>query len=331
MANVATLEPGDVLLFKSDDSHIDRIILLLTDSDVAHSALFYGSDILVDAATRCGIAGHQVQVLPGQTAPGGKTSPPCPEREIYVHRLKETPPLPSGLLPAARGYTLQNNGFNFMGLIHVGLLLLYRMGPRPGRILKLIAELLEMLTSELGNLHPKPGTGTGPHPMYCSQFVCQCFADAKRPLQIDKPGKTLVPSTTMLDWIVRGSASFAVVPSEAAKTSRPAGRTLERIVEELCDALSSEAKSPDQSFAAASGSPSPDLIRATIKFGEALQQAQEMDGSKGRLAGLSYLKKLQDDYVTPADLRKRCRSLTDIGGTYCIRRNADIYPVPEVK
>lgn len=335
MANVATFEPGDVLLFTSDDSHIDRIICLLTDSDVAHSALFYGKDvdgkdILVDAATRCGIAGHQMEVLPPErTAPGGKTSPSWAERDIYVHRLKTPPPFPSELFPAARGYSLENNGFNFTGLIEVGLLLLFRMGPRPGRIMKLLRELLEMLTDELGNLHPMPGTGTGSHPMYCSQFVCQCFSDAKRPLKIDKTGPALAPSTTMLDWIVRGSASFAPVPGRAGQSPRPGKRTVDDVVADLYEALSSGGESRDESIAADSGSPSSELIQATNEFGEALQRVQGTDGSKGILAGLSYLKELQNHSVTPADLRERCSSLVPIEGTYHIRRNADVCPVPK--
>lgn len=335
MANAAAFQPGDVLLFTSDNSHIDHIICLLTKSDVAHSAIFYGqdrfgNDLLVDAATRCGIAGHQVQVLsPGQTPPGGPTSPPWAERDIYVHRLKTPPPLPPGLpselLGAAKTYAGQNNPFNFEGLIQLGLHLLFREGPRPLLILRLIGELFEMLASEL-SMFTGHKPGTGPNPMYCSQFVCQCFTDAGCPLHIAKPAKTLAPST-MLDWIVRGSASFAPAPG-SARAPRPGNRTIDDVLAELDDALSSEVKSPDRSFAAAPGNPPPELIQATNEFGEALQRLLEPDGSKAMLAGLSYLRKLQDNYVTPADLRQHCSDLKDIGGTYRIRRNADVSPLP---
>jgi hypothetical protein len=332
MANVATLEPGDILLFTSDGSHVDRIICLLTASDVAHSALFYGNDILVDAATGCGIAGHLMRVLPrGQTAPSGKTSPSrgtWVQREIYVRRLA-TSPLPIGVLQAARVYVLENNGFNLMGLIAIGLHLLFRMDPRPDSVAELLVELLQMLTGELSGLIPrKPGTGTkGPHPMFCSQFVCQCFTDGGCTLQIRKGGPGLIPSTTLLDRIASNSISLGTLRAQAAKPRRLGHRTVDDIVADLEKALSSDVEPRDKSAAAVSRTPSPDLIRATLEFGQALQRVQEVRESITLGTGLHFLRTLQDQYVTPADLCYHCSSLTSIGKTYSIRLNEDSCPV----
>jgi hypothetical protein len=319
MANVAILKPGDILLFTSDGSHVDKIICLLTQSEVAHSALFYGKDsqgedVLVDAATGCGIAGHRVRVLPPQQiASSRKTPSPQPkfdERKIYVRRLSAPPPF-DPVLQAAKAYVLENNGFNRMGLISVGLHLLFRMDPLPGRIAKLFIELLGMLTHELKVLFPSNAGGGahGPHPMYCSQFVYQCFDDGGRPLPIGKRAPGLTPSTTLVDRIERASTPLNVLLAPPPSTRGLQARTFEEVVAELDDELSQ----PGPSAPAVSPYPSPDLIRATLDFGLALQQVQEPHRPMDFAAGLSILKTLQAQFVTPADLLSHCSSGTVIG------------------
>lgn len=314
MANVATLEPADILVFTSDGSHVDRIICLLTQSEVAHSALFYGNNILVDAATGCGIAGHLVQVLSlGQPASSPQTPPTQGsrvERKIYVRRLETPPPL-DPVLQAAKAYVLQNNGFNMMGLIAVGLHLLFRMDPLPGRIAELLVEFLQMLKSELwGLIRRNPRAGAqGPHPMYCSQFVYHCFEDGGRPLPIGKGAPGLTPPTTLLDRIERSSTPLNVLLAPPTSARRLQVRTLDEVVAELEDALSR----PWPSAPAVSDDPSPDLIRATLEFGLALQQVQEPRRPMDFAAGLSFLQTLQAQFVTPADLLCHCSSGTVIG------------------
>ena len=336
MANAATLKPGDVLLFTPDDSHVDKIICLLTESDVAHSALFYGKDvngkdILVDAATGTGIAGHQMQVLPpGQAAPRGETPPPPGpwfQREIYVRRHPTPPPL-DGVLDSAKSYAHENNGFNFMGLIALGLHLLFRMDPRPGTVEKLLVELLRMLTGELSQLIPRPTTGAkGPHPMYCSQFVFQCFSKGGCKLDIDSGRQRLIPSTTMLDWIASNSIPLATLRAEAAKARSLAPRSVDAIVADLLTTLSSDVGPPASLAAAGSRNPSQDLILATMEFGQALQRVQEARGPMNLGTGLPFLKTLQGQYVTPADLKDHCGSLTPIGQKVLISRNQNPYPI----
>ncbi len=331
METVPTLQPGDILVFESDGSHIDELIMLLTESDVAHSALYYGKetqgkDILVDAATGCGIAGHLMKVLQtGETPPPG--SKWAPARGIYVRRYETPSPLTPVLL-AAKGYELENNGFNWMGLIALGLHLLFRMDPQPDKVARLLAELLEMLTSELWQIISHSKTGKkGPHPMYCSQFVSQCFTKGGFPLQINKPRLELVPSTTMLDWIASSPISLVTLQAQAERYRRLRRRTADQIVEDLYDALYAHPEPRDKSAAEVSRNPSPELVLATLEFGQALQQVQEVRESMTFVTGLDFLKKLQDTYVTPADLKENCSSLMPIENRR-ISLNEDSCPLP---
>lgn len=332
MASVVTLVPGDVLVFRSDGSHVDRIITILTNSDVAHSALLYQNDVLVDAASGCGIAAHTMRVMPsGPTAPAGAT--PLSrgtwiERDIYVRRLNRLP-VPQDVFDAARAYANQNNGFNYMGLIAVGLHLLLRMDLPLGKVAELLVELLGMLTGELEKLmRPRPGSGTkGPHPMFCSQFVYQCFMDGGRELEMSSGSQRFVPSPALLDRIAASSVTDAILNGKAGPPPRLRHRSADEIAADLLAALSSDVAPTATSAVRATHGPGRDLIWATLEFGRALQQVQGVSGSMDLRTGLGFLGELRKSYVTPADLCYNCTNLAGTQEVLGIQLKEASYPI----
>lgn len=166
------LKPGDILIFRSDDSFTSKKIAELTNSKVSHSAIYF-QDSPVKALADAGQSGlhvHEIGVDKNR-------------REIYVSRIKDSETgkfFPDSdiypVLHAAKGYIDQDLNYPYGDLLALALIILFGK-VSPGifdlyKITKVLAIVFKLLFDDI--VHH------GKHPMVCSSFVYQCYLDASK-------------------------------------------------------------------------------------------------------------------------------------------------------
>ena len=175
---LAQLKPGDVLLMVGDlrpsnpTRNLDRMIMLLTGSDVCHSALFVGKDsnssdanpryLLIDD-TLGGVGLRKLHDSQDTSDPHYYT--------WYVRRMGNPEMTP--VIQAAEGYA-GKVVYDKTWLVMLGLLILFRdLAPSSGKA-DLLLGLLKYLAYQIDNMTHEPGK----YYFVCSQYVAVSFSDA---------------------------------------------------------------------------------------------------------------------------------------------------------
>ena len=168
---VEDFQAGDILLFQIDENSdwISRAISILTNSDVSHAALYMGKNILSDEGLD-GLACHQIT--------DDTTGQP-----IYVERLNPNLDM-TPVLQAANKMIGQQEPYNKLALVQLGLLLLYKkefpVDSIDRFLLKWVFDAATVAINEYLNKIFSPGK----EPMVCSQYVYQCYQDAGTDYQL---------------------------------------------------------------------------------------------------------------------------------------------------
>lgn len=191
---ISDLKAGDVLIFKGGellnkdqimklfeevinkelskeeffDILVTQLIMLLTNSDVSHSALVVAPGKLADE----GPAGLGTHLF---TAPDETSS--APVSEVYLRRLKSDDLL-DPVVDAAITYVKSDEPYDYVPLVFIAGIVLYNHFSSTSRLkkallIKLFIKAGELLDKKINaRIHPDK------KPMMCSQFVFQSFQDA---------------------------------------------------------------------------------------------------------------------------------------------------------
>lgn len=154
-------EPGDILIFKAEDSFLSKSIAWLTDSDVSHGAMFYTRDSIVETIAP-GVVVNQVRTGMGDPA--------------YLLRLSPAKD-PAPLLKAAKKYLDAGTQYNFPALLYLGGLLLCRKITPTAKLLSVAERIMDIACLELDKLLQKLAKHPENRSMVCSQFVYQVYED----------------------------------------------------------------------------------------------------------------------------------------------------------
>ncbi len=300
------LNQGDILVFKGDNSDwISKAIMVLTNSDVSHAALYYGRSLIADE----GLVGMKTHVVED-----------CPDGyQIYVRRLADNTLSMKPVVDAASAYLLEDNPYSMPNLVLLGLLLLYKKFVPTSLQEELVTAFLRKVTAELadfinGHLYP------GKHPMICSQFVFQCYEDAPDPYHlIVRKGNLQAAADkargadTLLRHIIAGVENEKIRP--AAIAPGPVRLGYDEILEKLIPELESEPTTGGERVnQPAIGA---ELTDAASRFCAVLVSPWTSADSYDAMVLVAGQQAL---FVTPADLKAKCVNVTDTGMVCLSRR-----------
>jgi hypothetical protein len=166
------IHPNDILLFSPvEKDATSQLIALLTNiplrPKVSHAALCYvnttGHETIIEETP------PQVQINPAKKR--------FENRTIYVLRPIVAPI--DSPIKFAKEYFDKKIPFAESELYMIGLLLIYKKFSPTSEAQRYIIQFFKMLIEKLKK-HPNQ------HPMFCSQFVAQCYEDARIKLEFEK-------------------------------------------------------------------------------------------------------------------------------------------------
>ena len=307
--NIQDLQPSDVLLFSYvPGDKLSEAIMYLTGCGISHAAMAYR------------VNGKIIEEVGAEgTDPGGveigDASVRFSGRTITVRRSTRAGGNFLKVLDAADKYYEIGEPFGMTNLVMAGLLLIYKKLPHLAspifgdvvmNLLKAIAQKLELAMDQ--KKYP------GKQPMFCSQFVFQCFQDAGASCALTIKDGLLEgdalgvrhPAKSLLEQALAGGAQpqagITLMNSPVASDASPA---IEDLLEKLVEQLSAAPLPVNGAITSAPG-----LLAAVAAFGETLKRAL---GADAGLSGLSVLKAQQACFVTPADLYEHCPDLQTLG------------------
>lgn len=318
---VTDLRPGDILLFKGDEKEwISKAIMELTNSDVSHAALCYSKNELVDEVLD-GAGIHQISDIPRNN-------------RIYVRRYHDSVSI-EPVVTAAKSYVVAETQYNKPALLFLALILLYKKFTPSGWKQKIMIEIFERVTSGMVELIDQLEY-KGKHPMVCSQFVYQCYKDAKIPLERDyklrSDGVDIVKGDVenphrsdsekrfidLVQEFVSSEQTF--MKSDKQLRSEPSGLS-DKSDAELARLLV-EGEMEDQMHLAVKSGVVADseLVAATLRLSDSLARYHGLSAPSGRNS-LSVLAADQALFVTPEDLKSDFnRYLNDVGMSWIDRK-----------
>ena len=303
------LRPGDVLLFDTEPGVvIDDLIVLLTGSNVTHAALRHDvPGVLADAYPPI-IALHALS-----DAPDG--------RAIHVRRLGDGTLPMNPVTDAAKVYVGAQEPYDMPGLVMLGLLLLYKhTRPLSSVTQEIVFALLKRVALRLDALFAK-----GKHPMVCSEFVFQCYADASAKdaryalrieggdLQAARTGLSLLERAASTPRTQSASESGALLAGNDALSLK----SDEELATLLRDALERDARS--EAEAAPLNQP---LVETVHAIADLFHRNASAESTQGIADAVSFLRREAAFFVTPGDLLSHCPSLTDLGTLKVHREDA---------
>lgn len=210
MINVENLKVGDIMTFDGErDEHgnidpLSHLIMILTDSEVSHGALYVQNDppALADAA----LSGLHAHLVANQ---GDVLRP------VHICRLKSIDQVDiTPVINVANKYIAQNLVYPMPNLIMLGLILVYKNISHVSIKQKIIIGLLKLITAKIKSILDDKKYD-GKHPMICSEFVYQCYLEASKEhpelklllkngdLHVSLKQRT---SMTLLDHFIRNTA-----------------------------------------------------------------------------------------------------------------------------
>ena len=310
MITMSDLLPGDILLFTSDGGSLDRIICALTDSTVTHAAIYYRTGVLMDAGGG-GVDAHAVR----------EASADEPDaRQIYVRRMNPPMATMGPVIDAAFSYVnepdQEHDGYDWAGLTLTAFILLYRKETHPGPVQEALTGIFRRIEMSLDPLLHElvPASGSGPHPMFCSEYVFQCFLDAPPAYHLQlKGGNILQAAPARAPLLDRMEAWLEGTPAAAPAPLLAASAALDfpTLVQRLEAALAAPEDGAELSS---------ELVLAARKLGDALGRLRGPDAA----SGLGFLRAQQALFVTPGDLLCACVNLADAGSLEVLRTSAPL-------
>lgn len=307
------LLPGDVLVMHADRaksiSHLDmhqletELILLLTDSDVSHGAIYYGGDtdhFLIDDG-RKGVGKHLLTVAGENPA------------KWYVRRLKTESNL-RPVLARADYYNTQKTAYDWELLILIALLLVFKKVTPDTAYYQSILLFLKKVVVTLDQVTHNPDTDY----FICSQFVATCYAQAGENYQLNVKNGSLQSSlktdeTSLIELFTESEHSKNTSISNERETSV----TEQPDLVDLHIAISkhqrlTDHQAPDESLKSSLNSTLMELFQHFLRLHQHTFNLQTEDFNNPEKVR-SVINKLSVDFVTPADLKSNCTNLEDIG------------------
>ena len=322
--HVEDLKPGDIMLFKGDQHEwISQAIMLLTNSDVSHAALYYDEQQrnLVDEVLK-GVGVHEVS----------DTTPDASDAHfVYVRRLKGPDGSAMPMTPvtdAATKYITAGEPYDKASLLLLALILLYKDFTPATWVQKVMIKIFQRAASiidELINdiLHP------GKHPMVCSQFVFQCFEDSpvQYHLATDECAVSrLAPSTSVISDAESSKRFIDLVREHMASDMSYAGsypglsadisESDEELAWQLVEAMRGD---EGERVQAVPFGLDETLVQSTRQLADAIVKYHAIPAGPAQdsVSLLAYNKAL---FVTPEDLKTGFRSQLSDTGTAWINR-----------
>ncbi|MCL2913449.1 hypothetical protein L2725_06555 [Shewanella corallii] len=295
---LAQLKPGDVLLMVGDlrpsnpTRNLDRMIMLLTGSDVCHSALFVGPApdstaaepkyLLIDD-TLGGVGLRKLHDSQDTNDPHYYT--------WYVRRMANPDMTP--VINAAESYEGKVI-YDKTWLVMLGLLILFRDLAPSGTKVDLLLQLLKYLAYKIDTMTHEPGK----YYFVCSQYVAVSFSDAGNgyaleieggKLQLNSPGQALDNLRT------QGSFQFNTQDGQLTAT--------------LTGQLAAQLPGAQAQLVSAHGLDTELLDYIAGLFSDYVAGL----GDQAQTQLQSAFSEYQDAFVTPACLKDNCTNLTAEG------------------
>lgn len=175
MLSVSELKIGDIMTFdgeRDENGKIDslsHLIMILTDSEVSHGALFlqHNPSALADAGLS-GLHAHLVSDTGDVLRP------------VHICRLKSADFIDlTPVIEVANKYIDENLVYPMPDLILLGMILVYKNISHVSLKQKVVIKLLKLITAKIKSIL-EDKLYDGKHAMICSEFVYQCYLDAAK-------------------------------------------------------------------------------------------------------------------------------------------------------
>ncbi|MCX7922577.1 MAG: hypothetical protein N3B21_11310 [Clostridia bacterium] len=164
MVKIAQLKQGDILLFSTYDDWESKLISLITNSSVSHSAMsYFDYNQIVEETPPC------AQINPIKDRIAGRT--------ITVMRLNSNVGDMTKVLDIAKDCVDKQEPYPEVNLALVGIYILFKKSMISAPLQNLLCTLMKIVINKLIELIDS-GIYKNSHPMVCSQFVYHCYENA---------------------------------------------------------------------------------------------------------------------------------------------------------
>lgn len=192
---------GDIIVFESEGDILGKLIALLTNSTVSHSAMVYGDNLMIEMGDK----GIQVNKFEEDQVAGRPVH--FLQRKPSVDRVK--------LIDSAKYYLDAKVRYDFPSLVFLAGLLIYRDIKEDSNIKPLVDCILKLACIILDEMLNKIIYHDDKAAMTCSQLVYQCYLDSGRQNWIDlgDPMLKRIPlgHIRLADYISQDSENFSVI------------------------------------------------------------------------------------------------------------------------
>lgn len=304
---IQDLKPGDILIFKShNDSTLSKIISILTDSDVSHSAIVdEDTNYLLEAALDGGVR-----------TPIQSYSP----RVAYIRRF-DSCPNPSYAVEIAKSYVQTGFPYGYSELVASGIYILScKIAPllEHGRLLSTMIEAATYAISKA--IEYKKSNGK--EAMICSELVFRSYAESALShgseyeihfAQESSEFQTILD--VLLDYVSINSPELTLQLSANEVPDYTIGdavHTMEDCYEELSELTLRAESYPDKAFTNYSYITPSLLQKISLFCGLVLElKGISMEKQSSLKDILTAMLKIKAVFVSPADLCYHTTNLTD--------------------
>jgi len=301
------LREGDVLLFTAKPGNFTSwAICYLTGAPVSHAAIYY------DADQNTMIEELEPSIEESELDFEHRFS----DRKMFVRRLNDATLDLAPVLEAAKGYLNDEEPYAEAGLYLVGLLLIYKKFTPSGWLQKVTIKILKKLTLTVTKfLDSKEYPDK--LPMFCSQFVAQCYEDAGEDYTLefkDPILKSASGTKHLLDRTLERMEGEKDL--EKALQRMAPSEDLDQTSEELCEELKRALEEIDGNET--EGEIEEELHNAIVWFTHAHHQRSMGEKPLEELTkqhihrALRYQKAMEPLFVSPGDLYENCTNLHEI-------------------
>jgi hypothetical protein len=311
---VSQFEQGDIILFRADFSKpkedwISIAIALLTKSDVSHSALYMGNEIISDEASN-GLGKRIISDVNGILP-------------IYIKRLLN-PTDKAPVLNVANTFLSDDEPYDYPALVLLGLLLVYEDVSTSQIPEKLLLPILKYASSALDKwLQNKRNPGKAA--MVCSQYVYECYKEAGSFYQLNCNNTILSNSPknqNLLSYIYNHVANRVQSSLNESSNFQNEVNIQDIINPEFGEAFLKELNAiENHQSSCESTKPTSNLIHCILNLSDKIYELfHDTDASIDSFKKLEFCKSISRNslFITPADL-KNCSNLETVGESMITR------------
>lgn len=304
------LMPGDIVLFyMRPGSKISKLICVLTNSEISHSALIYDDTTLLEVITSGGM--QQTPFAAFETPADGRF------KAVARRASQQTGDHPTSLVKAMSAYKGMKVNYDYASIIMVGGLLVYKKARPSKKTLDIVYLFLQAACVVLKRVINELSRHIAPlyadHYMICSEFVDRVYRDAGEPYAIQyrdpllaNPGKEVL---CLADAAEGMPMLFAQIDDESDRDIDL--QEMEAVAAELCNQYSeAEQDTGIESVEMLQNAMSPELVGSVQTFVQRLTTLQALLGIDVPLPSM---------FVTPEDLLHHAENVVDIGEFYIQR------------